>query len=175
MLREITFFLVFQLISVVLWAQNPIIHFRSLNVDNGLSQQTVNVIFEDKNGFIYIGTQDGLDVFDGYEIKTYTSIPNDSNSLAGNNISSIVEDNRDYLWVGTYESGISRIDTRREEIKNYQYTSNDNYSEWNSINVIYKGRKSEIWAGTNRGLIRYDSLKDDFQYYPLDIVEGVLG
>ncbi|MDH5381303.1 MAG: ATP-binding protein, partial [Cyclobacteriaceae bacterium] len=48
-------------------------------------------------------------------------------------------------------------------------------SEWNSINVIYKGRKSEIWAGTNRGLIRYDSLKDDFQYYPLDTVEGVLG
>ena len=80
--------------------------FRNISVKDGLSESTVKVIVEDHNGFIYIGTENGLDIYDGYNFKNYHMNSFEDNSLLGNKVSCISEDSNNMIWIGT-ELGIS--------------------------------------------------------------------
>jgi len=80
--------------------------FRNISVKDGLSESTVKVIVEDHNGFIYIGTENGLDIYDGYNFKNYHMNSFEDNSLLGNKVSCIFEDSNNMIWIGT-ELGIS--------------------------------------------------------------------
>ena len=83
--------------------------FRNISVKDGLAESTVKEIFEDENGFIYIGTENGLDVFNGYEFKNYNMNSFDDLSILGNKVSCIYEDSENKIWVGT-ELGVSIFD-----------------------------------------------------------------
>lgn len=80
-----------------------------LGIDKGLSNNSVRSIFQDSQGFVWIGTYDGLNRYDGYEFKTYRNRPNDTFSLPHNYIFSISEDRENNLWVATGQ-GVSRLD-----------------------------------------------------------------
>src|SRR3954470_1281476 len=73
---------------------------RYLGIENGFSNNTVTTIFQDHNGFIWFGTYDGLNRFDGYEFKIFRNVIGDSNSICTNNINSIGEDSSHNIWVG---------------------------------------------------------------------------
>ena len=73
--------------------------FRNISVKDGLAESTVKEIFEDENGFIYIGTENGLDVFNGYEFKNYNMNSFDDLSILGNKVSCIYEDSENKIWV----------------------------------------------------------------------------
>ena len=83
--------------------------FRNISVKDGLAESTVKAIFEDENGFIYIGTENGLDVFNGYEFKNYNMNSFDDLSILGNKVSCIYEDSENKIWLGT-ELGVSVFD-----------------------------------------------------------------
>ena len=83
--------------------------FRNISVKDGLAESTVKVIFEDSNGLMYLGTENGLDVYDGYEFDNYHMNSFDDNSILGNKVSSISEDSEGNIWVGT-ELGVSIFD-----------------------------------------------------------------
>ena len=83
--------------------------FNNISVSDGLAESTVKVIFEDNNGLMYIGTENGLDVYDGYEFNNYNMNSFDSNSILGNKVSCISEDSKNNIWVGT-ELGVSIFD-----------------------------------------------------------------
>mgnify|MGYP003324034602 FL=1 len=83
--------------------------FKNISVSDGLAESTVKVIFEDKNGLMYIGTENGLDVYDGYEFNNYHMNSFDNNSILGNKVSCISEDSKNNIWVGT-ELGVSIFD-----------------------------------------------------------------
>ena len=83
--------------------------FKNISVQDGLSESSVNVIYEDKDGFLYFGTENGLDVYNGYEFQNYHMNSFDTLSLLGNKVSSLYEDSNHMFWVGT-ELGISRFD-----------------------------------------------------------------
>ena len=87
--------------------------FKNISVKDGLAESTVKVIFEDHNGFIYFGTENGLDVYDGYEFTNYQMNSFDEASLLGNKISSIHEDSNHMIWVGS-ELGVSLFDPSKE-------------------------------------------------------------
>jgi ligand-binding sensor domain-containing protein len=87
-------------VSSLLGAQNNwrVVDYR---LEHGLSQISVNCIIRDSNGFLWIGTQDGLNKFDGYDFKVYRHQPSDPNSLSNSNINSVIEDRSGNIWVGT--------------------------------------------------------------------------
>ncbi len=87
------------LLTNLLHAQENFV-FENFSIPQGLSNPTIKCICEDKYGFLWLGTNDGLSRYDGYEFKVYKNNPSDSTSLPGNTINTICEDNNGNLWVG---------------------------------------------------------------------------
>lgn len=83
--------------------------FKKISIAGGLSQNTVNAIYQDKRGFIWIGTQDGLNMYNGYSFRHFKFRPNDTLSLSDNFILHIAEDSVGYLWIAT-RNGLNRLD-----------------------------------------------------------------
>ena len=83
--------------------------FKNISVKDGLSESTVKVILEDHNGFLYFGTENGLDIYDGYEFINYHMDAFDDASILGNTVSSLYEDSNGMIWIGT-ELGVSKFD-----------------------------------------------------------------
>ena len=83
--------------------------FINISVKDGLAESTVKVIYEDREGFIYFGTENGLDIYNGYEFKNYIMNSFDDASILGNKVSCIYEDSNNMIWVGT-ELGVSKFD-----------------------------------------------------------------
>ena len=81
--------------------------YKHLNTLNGLSNDFVNQVVKDRNGFIWIATQNGLNRYDGVHIKTFYHDANDPGSICGNYISALLADSKGRLWIGTSETGVS--------------------------------------------------------------------
>ena len=91
--------LLFLLFAAVSYSQE--LKFSRITNEDGLSQSTVHAIIEDEEGFMWFGTQDGLNRYNGYEIKVFRNNPLDSTTLSENNIQSLFLDKDGDLWVGT--------------------------------------------------------------------------
>ena len=87
--------------------------FRSYQVEKGLSNNTVTCSLQDKRGFMWFGTKDGLNRFDGLSFKVFRQITGDSNSLGNNSITRLLQDKQGVLWVGT-ERGLYRYNEEKE-------------------------------------------------------------
>ncbi|HQJ46663.1 MAG TPA: two-component regulator propeller domain-containing protein, partial [Ignavibacteriaceae bacterium] len=87
------------LVNIQILAQNKL--FKSLTVQEGLSDEDINCIIQDKKGFLWIGTESGLNRYDGYEFKIFKYNQNDKNSLPNNSIWSLYEDKKGNIWIGT--------------------------------------------------------------------------
>ena len=92
--------------------------FKYYTTENGLSQNDVNDIYQDKDGFMWFGTHDGLNKFDGYRFDIYKPEPNKKNSIISNLIWKIVEDNDENLWIATSGHGLSCFNKKTETFKN---------------------------------------------------------
>jgi ligand-binding sensor domain-containing protein/serine phosphatase RsbU (regulator of sigma subunit) len=82
----------------------------NFTIREGLSNNSVTVIFQDSFGFLWIGTEDGLNRYDGYKFKTFRHDPLDENSISGNHILAITQDKNNDLWIGTRNSGLNKLD-----------------------------------------------------------------
>jgi ligand-binding sensor domain-containing protein len=98
------------------YAQLPI-RFKRYSTENGLSQGTIYSMFQDSRGFMWFGTWDGLNRFDGYDFTRFKPKAGDTNSIAGNYINSILEDKKGNLWVGTNEA-LNKYDYKNKNFKN---------------------------------------------------------
>jgi len=150
-------------------AQEQSLKFDHISVKEGLSQTSINAIVQDKYGFLWFGTQDGLNRFDGYDFKIFKHDPLDSNSISDSYINCLFKDSKDNIWIGT-ELGLNKYDyddeifIERKHIKGYK-NSLDN----NSISVIYEA-PSELdilWIGTKHGLNSYNTKNKIFTRYSL--------
>ncbi len=130
------------------------ISFKNITLGNGLTGHLVNSITQDKYGFIWIGTNNGLDLYDGNNFTPYFYQPDQINSLPGNDITNLCISG-DTLWIGT-SKGLCFIDVVHRIIKRIDIGDNSN------IRVLYKKANQRIlWIGTNSGLVRLnlDNLK----------------
>ena len=136
-------------------------NFKNITIEDGLSQSTVETIYQDSKGYIWIGTNDGLDRYNGYEFKHYKYDKYDKNSIANNYIVDIIEDKNGYIWVSTI-GGLSRINPDKDEIKNY-YSKEDSGNLSNSnLWQILCTKDNRLIASTIDGLNVYDKNKDKF-------------
>ena len=127
------------------------LNFRHIGIEQGLSNSTVENIFQDKKGFMWIGTRDGLNRYDGYKIITYRFIANDSTSISDNQILFIYEDHNQFLWVGT-PNGLNRYDPAKNTFTRFKHSAdNPNSLSNNVVNCIYEDAKGNLWIGTFGG------------------------
>jgi len=152
-------------------AQNSI-YFDRISTNKGLSQGDVNAIYQDNKGFMWFGTHDGLNKYDGYQFNVYKPIPNNPKSINSNLIYAITGDNLGNLWIGTTGNGLNYYKKSTGEFKHYTHNKNDKNSLVNNhVNVLFKDKKDKLWVGTANGLDLIDHSKSQkevvFKHYNL--------
>ena len=151
-------------------AQTPNIAFQRLSIDHGLPQSSVTCILQDRQGFMWFGTQGGLARYDGYTFTVYKHDRRDPSSLAGDYVRALLEDDDDFLWVGTLGGGLSRFDPRTVAFTNFRHDPEDPSSlASDRINEIYQDRLGDLWIGTTAsGLDRFDPASGTFEHFRHD-------
>ncbi len=140
--------------------------FESLSTDDGLSQNTVHSIHCDSEGFLWIGTMNGLNKYDGYQFAIYRNSLSRPGLLTNNRIISIWEDKKHFIWIETYDGYYHFFNPRKETfstLPKYLLNLEEKYSK---ISCFYQFSDEEIWLGsTNSGVYRllYDPVADDYQ------------
>ena len=148
--------------------------FKQLTDSNGLSQSTILETIQDKEGYLWFGTIDGLNRYDGYEFRVYSNDLTDSFSISDNFISSLFEDKDGYIWVGTVNGYFNRFDRKTEKFTRYYVNDyfeiveqpNPTYYDFplafsrnqtNSITAIEEDTAGYLWISTwNNGILRFD-------------------
>ena len=124
------------------------LRFKTLTVNDGLSQHDVSCIMQDSNGFVWIGTYDGLNRFDGYNIENYTSSTGNPQSISGNRILSLCEDSQKRLWIGTDGEGLNYFDLKTERFMRVEITSGSKV-----IKDISEDHHGNILVATSNGVL----------------------
>jgi ligand-binding sensor domain-containing protein/signal transduction histidine kinase/DNA-binding response OmpR family regulator len=142
------FFLALPLFS---FSQAPNLKFKHISIEQGLSNSTIECIYQDKRGFMWIGTRDGLNRYDGYQMVIYRFDPKDSSSISDNFISYIYEDHDQKLWIGTI-NGLNRFDATTNKFTRYKHAPADPKSLSNNfITCIYQDTRKRLWIATSGG------------------------
>ena len=163
------------LLFLVLPNENISAQVRSLNfdfiaTDKGLSQNTIHCILQDKQGFMWFGTEDGLDRYDGYNFTVFKNDPREQNSIPDNFIWTIYEDNSGTIWVGTNNGGLCKFNSAKQNFTIFKNNPNDPFSlSDNNVRAIYQDSKGIIWIGTNsEGLCKFNPKKQNFTIFKND-------
>jgi ligand-binding sensor domain-containing protein len=145
-------------------AQPEAARFRSLQIEDGLSQSSVYSCFQDSRGFLWFTTEDGLNRYDGYDFLVYRNDPSDPHSLSYNYVSVVYEDRSGTLWVGTFGQGLNRFDYDTCWFTRFLADPEDSTSiSNNTVLSIHEDDGGTLWFGTQEGLNRYDPLTESFQ------------
>lgn len=167
----------FVLLSGNVGAELEPIRFLHLTTGSGLSHSTVNCILKDHLGFMWFGTSDGLNRYDGYRFRVFRRNPNDPGAISGSRVNAIMEDGEGYIWVGTRQGGLDRYDSNTERFTHFnnrngiQATPNSN-----NITALGEDNHGNIWVGTfDAGLNCFNKKTNTFSYYRYDpTVRGCL-
>ncbi len=148
-------------------AQAPSLQFRHITDDHGLSNTSVEVIFQDSRGFVWIGTRYGLNRYDGYTIQTYFADPKNPNSLSDNYITCIYEDHQHNLWIGT-SNGLNRYDQAQHKFVRYHHNpavkTTINHDD---INCIAEDDRHRLWVSTmGGGILQFSPETATFSQWP---------
>lgn len=133
------------------------IRFVQLTLQQGLPQNHVLSILQDHKGFIWLGTRNGLCLYDGYRIRTYVHNPDDSTSLDHDGIKKVFEDSRKRLWIAT-EQGLCLYNRQLDNFKRY----GDSPSMPNQLYTLFELPGGKVVASTNHGIYYYNEKKDCF-------------
>lgn len=151
-------------------SQNLTMRFGHLSVEDALSQSTVHSIFQDRMGFMWFGTDIGLNKYDGSKFTVYYSNAVDSYAIASNFIVEIFEDSYGILWIGNGYSGLNRFDRENEIFIKYNHAAGRKGSISNdNIRAIFEDSRKNLWIGTaGGGLNLYDRKSDSFVHFSHD-------
>jgi len=133
-----------------------VLRLERLSQDDGLSQGFVTTFAQDSFGFVWIGTQDGLNRYDGYEVRTFRP-DGTATALPDGHVRALLAGRDGALWVGTREGGLSRWDPRTETFRTWRNDPKDAASlSFDYVNAILPNEDGTLWVGTLEGLNRFD-------------------
>ncbi|MDB2606351.1 ATP-binding protein [Zobellia sp.] len=137
-----------------------------IGIEKGLSSNYPTSLIEDSKGFIWIGSNNGLNRYDGYKPKVFKYDPKNSNTISENWITSLLEDSNGNIWIGTEGGGLNLYDTTTGDITRFTHKKNDSTSiSSNVVHRIYEDSKSRLWIATKNGLNLLDRTKQTFQHW----------
>src|ERR1700730_10436254 len=136
-------------------------YFRHYQVENGLSNNTVFCSVQDRHGFMWFGTKDGLNRFDGYRFKTFHINPGDESSLTRDQITCLCLDKMGVLWVGS-QKGIFHFDEQKERLVPFIDTLTNIYT-------IFIDHNGQLWVIANHGFYRYNFEIKELTIFPPDV------
>src|SRR4051794_12360863 len=131
-------------------ATNPFFH--TLSAADGLPSSEVRKLAQDRDGFIWIGTVDGLARYDGVDFRVYRHDPAAAGSIGGNDVSALFVDRENRLWCGGEDAGLSMLDTRRARFVHFRHdAANPRSLGPGDVWAIAQGADGAIWAGGYAG------------------------
>jgi serine phosphatase RsbU (regulator of sigma subunit)/ligand-binding sensor domain-containing protein len=167
-INRILLLIFFLILSFTSYGQRNYL-FENISVPEGLSNSTVNFIFQDSNGFLWVSTADGLNRYDGNNIKVFKNDPNDSTTIPTNDCYAIAEDADGFIWVGVSENIIAKYDPKNETFQSYHIET----AGVTNISVFYSAlldSKGNLWFGsTNHGIQKFNKSKNKFEQVHLDV------
>ncbi|MEJ7827932.1 MAG: two-component regulator propeller domain-containing protein [Segetibacter sp.] len=122
---------------------------------------------QDSRGFMWIGTRDGLNRYDGYNFKVFTNDPDNPNSLSNNNVRDVIEDSRGNIWVATLGGGLNKFDRRKNTFISYTHDArNKNSISSNALFRIVEDGTEKFWVASQKdGLNLFDTKTNRFVRY----------
>jgi GAF domain-containing protein/ligand-binding sensor domain-containing protein len=143
------------------------LEFRQLTLEDGLSQSSINCAVQDTRGFMWFGTQDGLNRYDGYEFRVYKHRSDDPHSLSASWIVRCYRDPQDNLWFVTQDSVLNRYDPAMDRFELTPLKVEDpNKRAGENILTLLGDSAGRLWIGTyGGGLVEYDLAADHITYY----------
>ena len=152
------------ILSSLLWVllTSEDVKFSHLTIQDGLSQSSVKCLFQDSKGFLWIGTEDGLNRYDGYDFEIMNSSPIDPSSICGNDISCIYENPYDStLWIGSQNAGLNIYNREQNNFYSFSFSSDSrNKIPSNYVNDLIATNNGTLWIATNSGGLCYFDKKD---------------
>ena len=151
------------LTAVPLLPQEMDISFDHLTIKNGLSDGRIDCILQDSHGFLWFGTQDGLNRYDGYNFTVFGHDVFDSTSISSDWIRCILQDRQGQLWIGTEGGGLNRFNYETETFDRWVQDNNDENSLTdNFVRALYEDHNGVLWVGTRSGLTWFDREHETF-------------
>ena len=142
-------------------------YFKHYHVENGLSNNSVNCSLQDNTGFLWFGTINGLNRFDGYSFRIFRHDPQDSTSIGSNFIRCLYQDKNGSLWIGT-NKGIYVYEPRSEKFNLFSQSNLDEVSDFK------EDKSGRLWLVSNSNLFSYDHLTRKIKHYCLDSEPGTI-
>ena len=186
----IIIFLLFSLVPIASHGQSTEDYheyqFNQIKVEDGLSQSTVFCMLQDRKGFLWFGTANGLNRYDGYSFVVYANDPADSTTISDNGILSLFEDKDGFIWVGTVGGVLNKYDRKKGTFTHLNFTDNlqtendpdEKYYDFplpfsrnnnRSITVIQQDKNGFLWIGTwGKGLIKFDPANNKYEHFHYD-------
>ena len=150
-------------------ARGSSLRFEHLTIEHGLSQNTVMAIVQDRDGYMWLGTEDGLHRYDGYRFTVYRNDPEKPHSLSDNFITSIMQARDGAIWVGTGAGGVNRLDPASGLATRFQHDADDALSLGHDrVWAVVEDAAGRIWVATDSGLDRLDPAAGGFVHYRRD-------
>jgi PAS domain S-box-containing protein len=142
------------------------LRFGRITTENGLSNDNIWGITKDSYGFMWFGTFEGLNRYDGKSVKVFRNDPDDPHSLSGNWIRGLYADHTGTLWIGTWGNGINQFDRETEQFIHYRHDSDNPQSlSSDAIRTTYEDRSGTLWFGTTGGLNKFNRETKQFTRY----------
>ncbi len=149
---------------------SPPFRFDRISTEQGLSSSEVWSVLRDRRGFMWFGTLDGLNRYDGYKMKVFKYALTDPTSLSDDKVRTVYEDRAGTLWIGTWNGGLNRYERETETFIRFQHDpANPDSLSSDSVYVILEDKAGMLWLGTRAGgLNRFDPATGIFSHYRND-------
>jgi len=148
--------------------EHNLIKFKHVGAEQGLPQVHIISILQDKRGFMWFGTNDGLNRYDGYDLKIFRPDPKKPYSISQKIIEALLEDSQGRIWIGT-ANGLIKLDQEKNKFTTYKHELRDKSSlSRNYIKKIFEDSQKKLWIGTRLGLESFDPNTNTFTSYATD-------
>jgi signal transduction histidine kinase/ligand-binding sensor domain-containing protein/DNA-binding response OmpR family regulator len=150
-------------VPIAAYSQHETFKFEHIGIAQGLSQINVTCIFQDSQGFMWFGTRDGLNRYDGYKFTIYRNDSRNNNTISNNFIQDIIEDKNGNIWIATQGGGINKYDVRQHRFTRYLHDNDDpNSISSNTVNKIVLDEYGNLWIATQKGGLNYFDFKKNY-------------
>ena len=148
-------------------SRNQLLKFKQFSLAEGLSQSSVLCILQDSKGFMWFGTRDGLNKYDGHSFKTYRFDYRNKNSISNSFIKSLLEDENGNIWIGT-NNGLNKYLPSKDSFERFKHNESESSLINNEIWSLASHGKGYLWVGTNAGLEKFNIKTKKSEHLKID-------